>query len=106
MVTLTHLPADGHFESQGAKAGLPAEAPSREQGGEGVVPEVGLEPTRDVIPRDFESRASANFTTPARVEVYQVRLGTGASMALGCPSALLGTMKPARCDRVRSVVVP
>ncbi len=36
-----------------------------------VVPEVGLEPTRDVIPRDFESRASANFTTPARERVYQ-----------------------------------
>ena len=31
-----------------------------------MVPEVGLEPTRDVIPRDFESRASASFTTPAR----------------------------------------
>ena len=31
-----------------------------------VVPEVGLEPTRDHLSRDFESRVSANFTTPAR----------------------------------------
>ena len=30
-----------------------------------LVPEVGVEPTRPQGPRDFESRASTNFTTPA-----------------------------------------
>ena len=30
-----------------------------------VVPVVGLEPTRRVSPQDFESSASASFTTPA-----------------------------------------
>jgi hypothetical protein len=29
-----------------------------------MVPEEGLEPTR-ISPRDFESRASTNFATPA-----------------------------------------
>ncbi len=29
------------------------------------MPEVGFEPTRSQTPRDFESRASTNFTTPA-----------------------------------------
>lgn len=32
-----------------------------------VVPEVGLEPTRRISPADFESAASTNFATPARV---------------------------------------
>ena len=30
-----------------------------------LVPVVGLEPTRRVSPQDFESSASASFTTPA-----------------------------------------
>ena len=30
-----------------------------------LMPEVGLEPTWTYGPRDFESRASTNFTTPA-----------------------------------------
>ena len=29
------------------------------------MPEVGFEPTRSQTPRDFESRASTSFTTPA-----------------------------------------
>ena len=32
-----------------------------------MVPEVGLEPTQ-ISPRDFESRASTNFATPAEGE--------------------------------------
>ena len=31
-----------------------------------LVPVVGLEPTRMISPQDFESSASASFTTPAR----------------------------------------
>jgi hypothetical protein len=30
------------------------------------VPEVGIEPTWALGPRDFESRASTSFTTPAQ----------------------------------------
>ena len=33
-----------------------------------MVPEVAVEPTRAFGPRDFESRASANSTTPAYLE--------------------------------------
>jgi hypothetical protein len=32
----------------------------------GLVPVEGVEPTREVIPNDFESFASANSATPAR----------------------------------------
>lgn len=31
-----------------------------------LVPAVGLEPTRMISPQDFESSASASFTTPAQ----------------------------------------
>ncbi len=31
-----------------------------------MVPETGLEPVRDKLPRDFKSRASANSAIPAR----------------------------------------
>jgi hypothetical protein len=30
-----------------------------------LVPEVGIEPTRNKVPLDFESSASTSFTTPA-----------------------------------------
>ena len=36
----------------------------------GLVPAVGLEPTRMISPQDFESSASASFTTPAQVLIY------------------------------------
>ena len=32
-----------------------------------MVPAVGIEPTRTKGPRDFESRASTCFTTPAHI---------------------------------------
>lgn len=35
-----------------------------------LVPAVGLEPTRMISPQDFESSASASFTTPAQVLIY------------------------------------
>ncbi len=35
-----------------------------------VVPEVGIEPTWVLSPRDFESRASASSATPAQARVY------------------------------------
>ena len=35
-----------------------------------LVPVVGLEPTRMISPQDFESSASASFTTPAQVIIY------------------------------------
>ena len=38
---------------------------SRKEGCFSLVPVVGLEPTRRVSPQDFESSASASFTTPA-----------------------------------------
>ena len=34
------------------------------------MPVVGLEPTRMISPQDFESSASASFTTPAQVIIY------------------------------------
>ena len=35
-----------------------------------LVPVDGLEPSRRISPQDFESSASANFTTPAQVIIY------------------------------------
>ena len=35
-----------------------------------LVPAVGLEPTRMISPQDFESSASASFTTPAQELIY------------------------------------
>ena len=35
-----------------------------------LVPAVGLEPTRMISPQDFESSASASFTTPAQEIIY------------------------------------
>ena len=40
-----------------------------------MVPEVGLEPTR-VAPLDFESSASANFTTSAYTSIYCLNIVT------------------------------
>lgn len=39
-----------------------------------LVPVVGLEPTRMISPQDFESSASASFTTPARLLLYHNRI--------------------------------
>ncbi len=38
-----------------------------------LVPVVGLEPTRMISPQDFESSASASFTTPAQVIIYHIQ---------------------------------
>ena len=39
-----------------------------------MVPEAGVEPVRDVISRDFKSRASANSAIPAYDVPYNARL--------------------------------
>ena len=39
-----------------------------------MVPEAGVEPVRDVISRDFKSRASANSATPARSPFGNIKI--------------------------------
>ena len=55
-------------EDRGHRPQVECRMPSdgtRTERSEGMVPEEGIEPTRALSPPDFESGASASFTTPA-----------------------------------------
>ncbi len=65
----------------------------------GVVPEVGLEPTRSKGTLDFESSASTNSTTPAPVAVSrQTPQGAGFVVVPGGMLATVGgKVKAEKC---------
>src|SRR5262245_64768668 len=58
-----------------------------------MVPEVGVEPTRALSPPDFESGASASFTTPAA--------GPGRARTAGCERSVYRSGINLLCCRSR-----
>ena len=62
------------------------------------MPEVGLEPTWTQGPLDFESSASTDFTTPAKVVYFSTFLGVGIKRKMG---NMRGTIAPSMTYAVK-----